>query len=324
MYTVNDLQAIVEKSFVELQLPLEPKNLYEPISYTLSLGGKRVRPLLCLMAANLFSDIVDKAVKPAVALEIFHNFTLIHDDIMDNAEVRRGKPTVYRKWSPNVAVLSGDAALIVAYKYLSHTDASILPEVLKVFNKTALEVCEGQQYDMEFEKLPVITEEDYLKMIELKTAVLLAASAKIGAVVGGASLPDADRLYAFGKNLGIAFQIQDDLLDTFGDSKVFGKAVGGDIVANKKTFLMINALKMANPKQQAELQRLIREKDMVEADKIAAVKAIYEEVGVRDLAEQRIGSYISTAIAELEKVGVREERKQELLELANRLVGRKK
>lgn len=323
MYSLNDLQAIVEKSFGELQLPIEPRNLYEPISYTLSLGGKRVRPILCLMSANLFSDIVDKAVKPAIALEIFHNFTLIHDDIMDNADVRRGKPTVHKKWNPNVAILSGDAAIIVAYKYVAQTDPVLLPEILKVFNATALEVCDGQQFDMEYEKLPVVTEDDYLRMIELKTSVLLAAAAKIGAILGGASLQDAERLYNFGRNLGLAFQLQDDLLDTYGDPKVFGKAIGGDIISNKKTFLMINALKLATQPSQVALQKILKNEAIAPEEKIASVKAIYDEVGVKEITEKKIDFYYKLALAEIAKISVREERKEAILSYAEKIMGRK-
>lgn len=323
MYSLNDLQAIVEKSFGELQLPIEPRNLYEPISYTLSLGGKRVRPILCLMSANLFSDIVDKAVKPAIALEIFHNFTLIHDDIMDNADVRRGKPTVHKKWNPNVAILSGDAAIIVAYKYVAQTDPVLLPEILKVFNATALEVCDGQQFDMEYEKLPVVTEDDYLRMIELKTSVLLAAAAKIGAILGGASLQDGERLYNFGRNLGLAFQLQDDLLDTYGDPKVFGKAIGGDIISNKKTFLMINALKLATQPSQVALQKILKNEAITPEEKIASVKAIYDEVGVKEITEKKIDFYYKLALAEIAKISVREERKEAILSYAEKIMGRK-
>lgn len=323
MYRFNDLQAIIERSFVELQLPSEPRSLYEPISYTLSLGGKRIRPILCLMSANLFSDIIDKAVKPAMALEIFHNFTLIHDDIMDNADVRRGKPTVFKKWNTNVAILSGDAALIVAYKYLSQTEGQYLPEVLKVFNNTALQVCDGQQFDMDFEKLHVVTEDDYLKMIELKTSVLLAAATKIGAICGGAPMADAEHLYSFGKYLGIAFQLQDDLLDTYGDPKVFGKAIGGDIIENKKTFLMINALKLASPASQATLQGLIKNSEMERDEKIAAVKAIFDEANVKEITERKVNEYYEKAKAELEKVAVRPERKEALYKLADKVMGRK-
>ncbi|WP_047444338.1 polyprenyl synthetase family protein [Alistipes sp. ZOR0009] len=323
MYSLNDLQAIVEKSFGELQLPIEPRNLYEPISYTLSLGGKRVRPILCLMSANLFSDIVDKAVKPAIALEIFHNFTLIHDDIMDNADVRRGKPTVHKKWNPNVAILSGDAAIIVAYKYVAQTDPALLPEILKVFNATALEVCDGQQFDMEYEKLPVVTEDDYLRMIELKTSVLLAAAAKIGAILGGASLQDGERLYNFGRNLGLAFQLQDDLLDTYGDPKVFGKAIGGDIISNKKTFLMINALKLATQPSQVALQKILKNEAIAPEEKIASVKAIYDEVGVKEITEKKIDFYYKLALAEIAKISVREERKEAILSYAEKIMGRK-
>ena len=323
MYSLNDLQAIVEKSFGELQLPIEPRNLYEPISYTLSLGGKRVRPILCLMSANLFSDIVDKAVKPAIALEIFHNFTLIHDNIMDNADVRRGKPTVHKKWNPNVAILSGDAAIIVAYKYVAQTDPALLPEILKVFNATALEVCDGQQFDMEYEKLPVVTEDDYLRMIELKTSVLLAAAAKIGAILGGASLQDAERLYNFGRNLGLAFQLQDDLLDTYGDPKVFGKAIGGDIISNKKTFLMINALKLATQPSQVALQKILKNEAIAPEEKIASVKAIYDEVGVKEITEKKIDFYYKLALAEIAKISVREERKEAILSYAEKIMGRK-
>ena len=323
MYSLNDLQAIVEKSFGELQLPIEPRNLYDPISYTLSLGGKRVRPILCLMSTNLFSDIVDKAVKPAIALEIFHNFTLIHDDIMDNADVRRGKPTVHKKWNPNVAILSGDAAIIVAYKYVAQTDPMLLPEILKVFNATALEVCDGQQFDMEYEKLPVVTEDDYLRMIELKTSVLLAAAAKIGAILGGASLQDAERLYNFGRNLGLAFQLQDDLLDTYGDPKVFGKAIGGDIISNKKTFLMINALKLATQLSQVALQKLLKNEEIAPEEKIALVKAIYDEVGVKEITQKKIDFYYKLALAEIAKISVREERKEAILSYAEKIMGRK-
>jgi Geranylgeranyl pyrophosphate synthase len=323
MYRFNDLQAIIERSFVELQLPSEPRSLYEPISYTLSLGGKRIRPILCLMSANLFSDIIDKAVKPAMALEIFHNFTLIHDDIMDNADVRRGKPTVFKKWNTNVAILSGDAALIVAYKYLSQTEGQYLPEVLKVFNNTALQVCDGQQFDMDFEKLHVVTEDDYLKMIELKTSVLLAAATKIGAICGGAPMADAEHLYSFGKYLGVAFQLQDDLLDTYGDPKVFGKAIGGDIIENKKTFLMINALKLASPASQATLQGLIKNSEMERDEKIAAVKAIFDEANVKEITERKVNEYYEKAKAELEKVAVRPERKEALYKLADKVMGRK-
>lgn len=322
MYSFNDLQAIVEKSFGELQLPKEPRDLYEPISYTISLGGKRIRPVLCLMASNVFSDIIDKAVKPAMALEIFHNFTLIHDDIMDKAEVRRGKPTVYRKWNTNVAILSGDAACIVAYKYLVQTEPTILPEILKVFNTTALEVCDGQQFDMEYEKLPFVTEDDYLRMIELKTSVLLAGAAKIGALIGGASAGDAEKLYNFGKYLGLAFQLQDDLLDSFGDPKVFGKAIGGDIIANKKTFLMINATKLAKGETLSKLQKLVKEPTDTPEEKVEGVKQIYRELGIKELTEDRINHYYNLALAELVKLSVREERKEMLLGFAEGLMKR--
>lgn len=322
MYSFSDLQAIVEKSFGQLQFPNEPQNLYEPISYTISLGGKRIRPVLCLMSANLFSDIVDKAVKPALGLEIFHNFTLIHDDIMDKAEVRRGKPTVYRKWNTNVAILSGDAACILAYKYIAQTDAAALPEVLRVFTATALEVCDGQQFDMEYERLPFVTEEDYLRMIELKTSVLLAGAAKIGALIGGASMVDADRMYSFGRYLGLAFQLQDDLLDTYGDPKTFGKAIGGDILANKKTFLMINALKLAGKDNLAKLHQLMKSADVAPEDKVAQVKQVFDEVGVRKIAEDKISYYFDLALAELGKISVREERKEVLQHFAQKLMGR--
>lgn len=322
MYSFSDLQNLVEKSFGQLQLPNEPRDLYEPISYTISLGGKRIRPVLCLMATNLFSDIVDKAMKPAMGLELFHNFTLIHDDIMDKAEVRRGKPTVYRKWNTNVAILSGDAACILAYKYLVQTDATALPEILKVFNTTALEVCDGQQFDMEYERLPFVTEEDYLRMIELKTSVLLAGSAKIGALIGGATMPDADRLYNFGRYIGLAFQLQDDLLDTYGDSKIFGKAIGGDILANKKTFLMINAVKLARGESLAKLQKLLKDADIAPEDKIMGVKEVFDEVGVREIVEAKISGYFEMALAELAKITVREERKATLLQFTEELMKR--
>ena len=229
--------------------------LYRPIDYVLSMGGKHLRPSLMLMACNIFSEDIAPAIKPAIGIEIFHNFTLLHDDIMDKADSRRGKPTVHKKWEENVAILSGDAMLIKAYQYISTCPEKRLSKILEVFSQTAIEVCEGQQYDMDFEKESLVTEEMYLKMIRLKTAVLLGASLKIGAIIGGANQHEANCLYDFGINIGIAFQLKDDLLDVYGNSKKFGKTIGGDITCNKKTFLLIRTINKANEKEKEELEK---------------------------------------------------------------------
>ncbi len=246
MFTLIQLQEFISEKIQSLNLDKEPKGLYEPISYTLVSGGKRIRPALVLAACNMFSEKIEPAIPVALAFEVFHNFTLLHDDIMDNSPIRRNKETVHEKWNQNTAILSGDAMMIEAYEFLTELPAGLLKNILKLFNKTALEVCEGQQYDMDFETKEIVSEEDYLNMIKLKTSVLIAAALKAGAICGGASDTDADLLYDFGLNIGLAFQIQDDLLDTYADTAVFGKKNGNDIITGKKTFLLINALQKAD------------------------------------------------------------------------------
>jgi len=301
----------------------EPTKLYEPVNYIMGLGGKRIRPLLCLIAQQMFADDSKSALPIALAVEIFHNFTLVHDDIMDEAALRRGKPTVHTKYDVNTAILSGDVMLIVAYQYLSRCPAVYLPNLLSIFSQTAREVCEGQQYDMNFETATDTEVQEYLKMIELKTAVLLAASLKMGAIVGGATAEQADDLYQFGRNIGLAFQLQDDLLDTFGNSEQTGKRVGGDIVRNKRTFLLIKALQTADEQQLAALNQWIATTDEhKETEKIAAVKAIFQQLKVKEAAQAKMDEYYERAFAFLAKTGVNAERQQPLIDITNLLMQR--
>ena len=322
MYTKEQLTNLVNRAVASLSFPEEAARLFEPVSYVLGAGGKRLRPVIALMACNLFSDRIDDAVKPVTGLEIFHNFTLVHDDIMDKAAVRRNSPAVHRKWSINQAILSGDVMVFIANEWLLETPARIASEVFRVYNKAAFEVCIGQQMDMDFEKSLVLSEEDYLRMIELKTAVLLAASCKIGAIAGGADKKNANLLYEFGRNLGIAFQIQDDILDVFGDEKVFGKASGGDIVSNKKTFLFVKALETASAAQVRKLQELYSGNSDDPVTKIKDVKELYEKLGIRRITAEVANNYISSSFSLLDKVEVRKERKEELTRFAESLIGR--
>ncbi len=316
------LQSFIKKEIEELNWEIEPKNLYAPIQYVLSLGGKRIRPLTALMACALFSGDVQKAVKPALALEVFHNFTLLHDDIMDRAEVRRGHPCVHIKWNDSTAILSGDAMLIKAYQLLEQCDPAVLPQLLKLFSKTAAEVCDGQQYDMDFESRLDVTVEEYIEMIRLKTAVLLAGSMKIGAICGGASEIDAQYLYEFGIGIGIAFQLKDDILDVYGDEKSFGKQIGGDISCNKKTFLLISALQKAEGAVKEELLSWINKKEFNRDEKVAAVTKIYNQLGLRTLTEQKMEYYYQQAIEALRKVNRPESEKQAFYDLAEKLLYR--
>ena len=324
MYTFEKCQKIIEKCLKEIKLPAEPASLYDPIRYVFGLEGKRIRPCLTLLACNLFADSVEESINPALAIELFHNFTLLHDDIMDSSEIRRGQLTVHKKWNSNVAILSGDAMLIKAYDYLSQSPESVLSDVLVIFNKTALQVCEGQQYDIDFESSMKVTVEDYLKMIELKTAVLIAASLKIGAICGGAGKKDSDLLYQFGRNLGIAFQLQDDLLDVYADPNVFGKSRGNDIVANKKTYLLTNALTFAKGKILKNLTDWLRKEEFDRAEKIKAVTEIYNNLNINKLTEFRIKEYFREARLSLDKVPVSKERKTVLEEIAYQLMKREK
>ncbi len=324
MYTIKICQEIIEKHLREIGLAEKPASLYEPIRYVIGMEGKRIRPSLTLLSCNLFTDSVEESVNPALAIELFHNFTLLHDDIMDNSDLRRGHPTVHKKWNNSIAILSGDAMLIKAYEYISKCPGSFLSEVLAVFNKTALEVCEGQQYDMDFELSMEVTVDDYLKMIELKTSVLIAASLKIGAICGGAGERDSDLLYQFGRNLGIAFQLQDDLLDVYGDPGVFGKSMGGDIVANKKTYLLINALALAKGDLWKNLTGWIRREKFERDEKIKAVSDIYNYLNIKELTESRIQELFKEARLSLDKVSASKERKRELEGFASQLMTREK
>lgn len=326
MYTVEELQKLIseelEKRSAEM-LKQNPTELYDPINYSLEMGGKRLRPVLLLLAYNMFSEKVTKALPAALAIEVFHNFTLLHDDIMDKAEVRRNRPTVHIKYSENAAILSGDAMAFQSYKYLLECTSSNLVQVADLFTKTAIEVCEGQQFDMDFETRLDVQEEEYLEMIRLKTAVLLACSLKAGALLAGASEMIATQLYEFGVNLGLSFQLQDDLLDTFGDQATFGKKIGGDILANKKTFLLINALRKSDDNKDAELLNWINKTNFDPEEKIAAVTAIYMACGVKKMAEEKIDSYFRNAMNILDQMQVEEAVKQPLRELALKMLTRK-
>ena len=288
----------------------KPVQLYEPIAYSLSIGGKRLRPALMLHAASLFASPSRKALPAAMAIEIFHNFTLLHDDIMDKADVRRGLPTVHKKYSENSAILSGDAMSILAFKYLAQGKIESLPEVLNLFSDTALEVCDGQQMDMDFESSSTVTIEEYLEMIRLKTAVLIASSLKIGALVSNAPLSDANLLYEYGINVGLAFQLQDDWLDVFGDPAIFGKKSGGDICANKKTYLLLRAIEKADQSSLNTLNEWIQKKDFDENKKIAAIKGVYEQTEVSAETHQLMVTYQNKALAALDKLAVSDDQKK--------------
>jgi geranylgeranyl diphosphate synthase, type II len=312
---------IVNKEIERLHFDASPQSLFEPISYILSLGGKRIRPVLTLLSCELLGGKYKDAIPMALAIEVFHNFTLLHDDLMDKSAIRRGKATVHKKWNDNTAVLSGDAMLIESYHLISKNKKKHLKELLHLFSKTATEICCGQQLDMEFESREDVTEEEYIEMIRLKTAVLLGCSLKSGAIIANASEKDANLLSDFGINLGLAFQLKDDLLDVYGDSKKFGKNIGGDIASNKKTFLLINALKAESTRE--ELQSWIRKETFVRKEKIKAVTAIYNQLGLKELSESRIEEYYEKAISCLEQVNVSEKKKKELYEIASGLSYRK-
>ena len=322
MLSFKEIQEKIEREIGQLEFDCPPKSLYEPITYILSLGGKRIRPALVLMAYNLYREDVEKVIRPAIGLEVFHNFTLLHDDLMDQADKRRNKPTVHKVWNANTAILSGDAMLIAAYQLIGETAPEHLKEVLDLFTRTALEICGGQQYDMEFESRMDVSEEEYLEMIRLKTAVLLACSLKTGAILGGASREDAENLYRFGINIGLAFQLQDDLLDVYGNTKTFGKNIGGDILCNKKTFLLINALRRAEGEQKAQLEHWIARKDFDAAEKIAAVTNIYNVLGLKELSEAKMQTYYAEGMKNLAALSVSEERLAVLKEVTSRLMFR--
>jgi len=322
MYNHSELKEVVDRALVNLSYNTEAPRLIDPVKYILSIGGKRLRPVLALMACNLYSDKINDAILPASGLEVFHNFTLVHDDIMDESSLRRSFPTIHSKWNINQAVLSGDVMAFIANECFLQTPENKLLKVFRVFNKAAVEVCVGQQLDMDYEKAVVVTRNEYIRMIELKTAVLLAASVKIGGLIGGGDDKDADLLYEFGRNLGLAFQIQDDLLDVWGDSKVFGKKSGGDIVANKKTLPLIIAMEKAAGKQRIQLQKLMKSGSADPQIKIKSVSDLYNELNIKDIAETQANEYINRAFGFLQKVSVDEERKKEMTNLAASLIGR--
>jgi geranylgeranyl diphosphate synthase, type II len=324
MYTQTELKELVDKAIVNLSVSSEAERLSDPVKYILYIGGKRLRPVLALMACNLFSDKVDEAVIPAMGLEIFHNFTLVHDDIMDQAPVRRNVPTVHTRWNVNQAILSGDVMAFVANDCFLQTPPARFHKVFKTYNRAAVDVCIGQQLDMDFEKATMVSQEEYLRMIELKTAVLIAASAKIGALIGEAGEKDSDHLFEFGKNLGMAFQIQDDLLDVYGDSSVFGKVSGGDIVSNKKTFLLVKALELATGKQLKKLKDQLKLKVQDNELKIKTVMEIYDALNIRSITENLANDFISKSLDHLWSTETDHERKSELTQFANSLSGRKK
>ena len=322
MYSQSELKELVEKAIVNLSYESEAVKLIEPVKYILSIGGKRFRPVISLMSCNLFNDKINDALLPAIGLEIFHNYTLVHDDIMDQAPMRRNSPTIHTKWGINQAILSGDVMSFIAAEYIAAAPLSVLPRILKIYNKTATDVCIGQQLDMDFEKTTYITQEEYLRMIELKTAVLIATSMKIGAIIGGGSEKDIDLISEFGRNLGLSFQIQDDLLDVYGDTTSFGKKTGGDIVTNKKTFLLLKALELASGEQQKLLQNQLSQKEFDPAEKINVVTGLFNQLNIRQITENLANEFINKAVSSLDKISTDQERKSELYNLVSVIYGR--
>ncbi|HLX90114.1 MAG TPA: polyprenyl synthetase family protein [Puia sp.] len=319
MHTFEELSKEFQKRFQKQHFPTHPESLYEPADYFIRIGGKRIRPVMCLMGNELFGEIKDDAWDAANAIELFHNFTLIHDDIMDKAPLRRGMQTVHEKFGEPVALLAGDVMLVIAYEYLSNIDVTYIRKIVRLFNATAKQVCEGQQIDVDFERRETVSFQDYLEMIELKTSVLLAASLRMGAILGGAGDGNQDHLYRFGKNLGLAFQIQDDLLDAFGDPRKFGKQVGGDILMNKKTFLLIRAREVSSGQQKKEINELTNSNS---PDKIERMISIYRHCGVEDWAKSLKAEFVDKAFRHLEEIAVLSSRKNSLRHLAEFLVNR--
>ena len=324
MKTSTEILDIVSHYIDTLPYDRKPQSLYEPIKYVLSAGGKRIRPSFVLMAYNLFKDDVETALPAAAALETYHNYTLLHDDLMDNADMRRGRPTVHKKWDANTAILSGDTMLSLAYLHLAKVDAQYLKPALDLFTETALEVSEGQQFDMEFELRQDVTEAEYIEMIRLKTSVLLACALKMGALLAGASEEDAQLIYKFGEKVGLAFQLQDDYLDVYGDPKVFGKTIGGDITSNKKTYMLINAWNRADDETRRELHHWMGVMDFDREEKIRAVTAIYDKLGINRLAEQKIKECFDESRQYLDRISVDEERKQVLRQYTEKMMNRRK
>lgn len=323
MHSITFYQEIISKHFSTLEIKNEPKNLYDPIKYILSLGGKRIRPVLTLMTTEIFNASYEKALAAATAVEVFHNFSLIHDDIMDDAPLRRGNETVHEKWDINTGILSGDAMLILAYQYFEQYDPKIFRELAKLFSKTALEVCEGQQWDVDFESRDNVTILEYIKMIEYKTAVLVAAAMKMGAIVAETSEENANLIYNFGLNLGIAFQLQDDYLDAFGNPETFGKQVGGDIIENKKTYLYLKAIEFGKPELKEQLLYLFSIQPKNNSDKIATVKEIFSATGASNATLEAIKQYTQKAFLTLEQMTIEQDKKDILKVFGENLMGRK-
>ena len=324
MLTSNEILQKVNEGLAALPYNRKPKSLYDPVEYVLSLGGKRIRPVLMLMGYNLWKEQPEDILMPAMGIETYHNYTLLHDDLMDNADMRRGHQSVHRRWDANKAILSGDSMLVLAYQCMQQVPADKMPAVLDLFTETALEIGEGQEYDMTFETRNDVTEDEYIEMIRLKTSVLLACALKIGALLADAPKADADRLYRLGEQVGLAFQLQDDLLDVYGDPKVFGKAIGGDITSNKKTYMLINAVNRANAEQRAELTKWIEAASFDRQEKVQAVTRLYDEIGIHQLCEEKINYYFQLARQTLAEVNVPDERKQVLSAYMDELLHRNK
>jgi len=324
MMNSNEILQQVNDCLARLPYDRQPTSLYEPVKYVLSLGGKRIRPVLMMLGYNLWKEHPEDILMPAVGLETYHNYTLLHDDLMDNADMRRGHETVHRRWDANKAILSGDSMLVLAYQRVAQVPEEKLAKILNLFTVTALEIGEGQEYDMAFETRTDVTEGEYIEMIRLKTSVLLACALKMGAILADAPEKDADLMYQVGEQLGLAFQLQDDLLDVYGDPKVFGKAIGGDITSNKKTYMLINAVNRADVAQRAELERWIGVGTFDRQEKVQAVTRLYDEIGIRELCEKKINYYFDLARHTLQRVQVADERKQALFQYMDEMLHRKK
>ena len=322
MYTSEDLLKKVNEALENVVYDRKPASLYDPIKYVLSIGGKRVRPVLTMLAYNLYKDDPLSIMSQALGLETYHNFTLLHDDLMDHADMRRGHETVHKKWDANRAILSGDTMLLQAFERVEDCDPAKLPAVFKVFIQTTLEIGEGQQLDVEFEKRNDVTEDEYIEMIRLKTSVLLACACMVGAIMADAPAEDIENMYKFGEKLGLAFQLQDDLLDVYGNPAVFGKNIGGDITSNKKTYMLINAFNRATPVQRDELTKWVEAKEFDRNEKVAAVTNLYNEIGIRQLCEQKIEQYYQESLVYLDKVSVSDERKAEIKAYAAEMMKR--
>ena len=322
MLRFEEYVKVASKAIAAIQYPKAPAALYEPIAYTMALGGKRLRPVLALMACDAFCGDYSRAINQAVGIELYHNFTLLHDDVMDKADVRRGKPTVHVRWNDNVAILSGDAMLTMAGQRVAEADSAHIKAAMELFNRTAMEVYEGQQYDMDFENRNDVTEEEYIAMIRLKTSVLLGCACKMGAIMADADAKDADRIYQYGVDLGVAFQLQDDWLDVYGDPATFGKEIGGDIMNNKKTFMLINAMNRATGADREELTHWLAAENPAREEKVAAVTAIYTRLGISELATEAMNRYNDRALQVLNSINISEEARQQFRDFANMLMHR--